>query len=346
MSKSIDIKIADSLNTEALDKFVYENPYTSIFQTPDMAEVCRRDKKSTPLVLAAVDEDTGEIVASLLARIKEEKRGFLSSFSRHSTIRGGPIFRDNEQGVAAVSKLLQYYNEITKKDALYSRIYPLNDTPQLKPAYERSGYEYEGWNNILIDLSRPINEIRAKLSRGRKSGINKAIKSGVILEEIEDIELISTFCGILNETYKIRKIPLEDISLLKAVFDVLVPQKKAKFLLLKYENRYIASLLVLLYKDIIYGWHGGSTQNEKDLRLHANDLKIWNIIKWGHDNGFHVFDFGGAGLSSETNPGWVNFKRGFGGRLVNYGRYTKIHQLQKLWFSEKMFKVYRKLILR
>ena len=244
--------------------------------------------------------DTGEIVASLLARVKEEKRGFLSTFSRHSTIRGGPIFKGNEQGFAAVSKLLQYYNEINKNDVLYSRIYPLNDTPQLEPAYEQSGYEYEGWNNILIDLDRPINEIRAKLSRGRKSGINKAIKCGVIIEEIEDIELISTFYDILNETYKLRKVPIEDISLFKAVFDILVPQKMAKFLLLKYKDRYLASLLVLLYKNSIYGWHGGSTQNEKDLKLHANDLKIWDIIKWGYDNSFQVFDFGGAGLSRET----------------------------------------------
>ena len=138
MSESLNIKIVDSLNKEALDKFVYENPNTSIFQTSDMAEVYRRNRGCTPLILVAIHEKTDEILAYLLAKKLEEKRGFLSSFSRHSTIRGGPIFVDNEYGVAAVLRLLQHYNKIVEKDTLYSRIYPLNDTPQIIPSIKNA----------------------------------------------------------------------------------------------------------------------------------------------------------------------------------------------------------------
>ena len=345
MSKSIDIKIADSLNKETLEKFVSERPNTSIFQTPDMAEVYRKNKGCTPLVLAATDENTGEIVASLLAKIKEEKRGFLSSFSKHSTIRGGPIFVDNKKGVAGVSLLLQHYNKIIEKDAIYSRIYPINNFTQIVPFFKKNGYEYGDWQNFLIRLDKTIDEVWKQLKKSRRYGVNKAKKKGVSIEEIRERKLIPMFYDLLQDTYKSKNIMLEDISNFEATFDIIVPKNMAKFFMAKYEGRYIASILVLLYKGVVYDWYAGSSQKQEDLVLCPNDLIAWHVIEWGANNGFHTFDFGGGGEPNDAS-GWVEFKRQFGGKLVNYGRYTKIHKPKKLWFVENMFKVYRKLILR
>ena len=345
MSGSIEIKIGDSFSKNALDKFVYENTNTSVFQTTEMAEVYRRNKGCTPLILVAIHENTGEIVASLLAKIKAEKQGFLSSYSRHSTIRGGSIFVDNEYGVEAVSRLLQHYNEIVEKDLLYSRFYPLNDTQQIIPSFNKNGYEYGDWQNFLINLDKPLDEIWKQLKKSRRNGVNKATKKGVTIEEIREKELIPVFYDLLQETYKNRKIQLENISNFEATFDILVPKNMAKFFMAKCEGRYIAAILVLLYKGVIYDWYAGSSQKREDLVLCPNDLIAWHVIEWGAKNSFHTFDFGGGGVPGDTS-GWIEFKSQFGGKLVNYGRYTKIHQPQKLWFSEKGFRAYRKLFIR
>jgi lipid II:glycine glycyltransferase (peptidoglycan interpeptide bridge formation enzyme) len=343
MNDSISIKILDSSSKKALDEFVYKNPNTSIFQTPDMVEVYRRNKGCIPLVLVAVDEDTGEIRASLLAKIKEEKRGFLSSFSRHSTIRGGPLLVDSKEGVASVLLLLRRYNKVIEKDALYSRLYPLNDFTRIVPYIKKNGYEYGDWQNFLINLDKPVNEIWRQLKKSRRYGINKAKKKGVTIEEIREKELIPVFYDLLQDTYRNRNIVLEGISNFEATFDIMVPKNKAKFFMAKYEGKYIAAILILLYKGIVYDWYAGSSQKQEDLVLCPNDLIAWYVIEWGANNGFHTFDFGGGGEPGDTS-GWIEFKRQFGGKLVNYGRYTKIHQPKKLWFSEKMFEVYRKLI--
>lgn len=341
----MNIKIADSVSKEALSKFVFENPNTSIFQTPEMGEVYRRNRRCTPLILAAINEGTGEILASLLAKKLEEKSGFLSTFSRHSTVRGGPIFVDNEDdGITAVSQLLKYYNKNIEKDTLYSRIYPLNDTPQITPVIEKSGYRHEGWQNFLINLNRPVGEIWKQLKKSRRYGINKAKKRGVTIEEIREKELIPIFYDLLQDTYKNKKIVLEDINNFEATFDILVPKNMAKFFMAKYEGRYIAAILILFYKGVVYDWYAGSSQKQEDLALCPNDLIAWYVIEWGANNGFHTFDFGGGGEPSETS-GWIKFKREFGGELVNYGRYTKIHKPKKLWFSQKMFKIYRKIFI-
>ena len=345
MNDSFSIKILDSSSKKALDEFVYENPNTSIFQTSCMAEVYRRNKWCTPLVLGAINENTGEIVASLLAKTKEEKRGFLSSFSTHSTIRGGPIFMDNNDGFAGVSLLLQQYNNLIKKDAIFSRIYPFNDIPQIVPIFKKNSYEYGDWQNFLINLVKPVDEIWKQLKKSRRYGINKAKKRGVTIEEIREKELIPMFYGLLQDTHRHRNIVFEDISNFEATFDILVPRNMAKFFMAKYKERYIAAILILLYKGVVYDWYAGSSQKREDLVLCPNDLIAWHVIEWGANNSFHTFDFGGGGELSDTS-GWVEFKRQFGGELVNYGRYTKIHQPKKLWFSEKMFEVYRKVFMR
>lgn len=342
MAEEISLKITSRFKKESYGDFVYENPNTSIFQTLEMAEVYKRNKNCIPLILVAIDEATGEIVASLLAKILSEKSGFLSSFSKHSTIRGGPIFRDSKEGILATAQLLQRYNEIIKKDALYSRIYPLNDTPQIVPAFRDSGYEYGDWQNFLLRIDRPIDELWTHLKRGRKYGVNRAKKKGVIIEEMKDKELLPVFYDLLQETYKDRSNPLEEISNFEATFDLLVPKNMAKFFIAKYADRYIAALLILLYKGVAYGWYIGSSKKREDLLVHPNDLILWHAIELCSNNGFHTFDFGGGGLPSDINAGWVKFKKEFGGGLVNYGRYTKVHQPKKLWFSKKAFEVYKR----
>ena len=343
MSEKISLKITDRFTKELYGDFVYENPNTSIFQTLEMGEVYKRNKNCTPLILVAVNENTDEIVASLLAKILVEKSGFLSSFSRHSTIRGGPIFKDSEEGVLATTQLLQRYNEIVKKEALYSRIYPLNDIPQIVPAFRDSGYEYDGWDNFLIDLTKQTEGLWNSLKKDKRQAVRKAERSGLEIVEATGRDEIPIFYDLVKERYVKRQNPLEDISNFDAVFDILVHNDKAKIFFVKHGDEYIATRLVLLYKDTIYAWYSGS--NSEYLRYHPNDFITWHVLKWGSENGFHTFDFGGGGTLDEISAGWVEFKRRFGSSVVSYGRYTKVHQPEKLWFSTKAFEIYKKIFI-
>lgn len=342
MNSETSFKITDSFEKEAYNRFVYENPNTSIFQTLEMAEVYKRNRGGKPLMLAVINEDTGEILATLLAKILEEKRGFLSSFSRHSTIRGGPVFVDNKEGIEAVSLLMEHYDKNVVKDALYSRIYPLNDTPQVIPCFKENGYVYGDWQNFLIDLNRPTKEIRSSIHKSRRKNINRAIKKGIKVEEINGKTFLPIIYNLFAETYTARKYPLEDISNFEATFDILVPKNMAKFFAAKYADEYIAARLVLTYNGVMYDWYTGASK--KFLALYPNDLLVWHVLEWGSENGYHTFDFGGGGTLDETSAGWVQFKQRFGGRIVNYGRYTKTHKPKKLWLAEKAFAIYRKML--
>lgn len=335
-----EIVIDSDVNSKELDEFVFKNSRSSIFQTSSMAEVYRRNKGAKPLILTAINEKNGEIVASLLAKILEEKPGLLGNFSRHSTVREGPIYSD-DIGIQAIDPLLRRYNEIVRKTVMYSRIYPLENIPNVAHSFERCGYTHSGWNNLLIDLNKSKEELWKGLQKDKIKAVKKAKSCGLEFREIKNKNEIKLFYDLVSNRFTLRKNPLEDISNFEAVYDLLVPKGMAKFFFAEYEGSCISTRLVLLHKKKIYAWYSGS--DNRFLKNHPNDFITWSVLEWGVDQGFELFDFGGGGSPEEQSAGWVEFKKRFGAKQVSSGRFTNIHQPVKLKFAENAFKIYKSL---
>jgi lipid II:glycine glycyltransferase (peptidoglycan interpeptide bridge formation enzyme) len=332
------ISIDSDINLKELDEFVFKNSRSSIFQTSSMAEVYRRNKGSKPLILTAINEKNGEIVASLLAKILEEKPGLLGNFSRHSTIREGPIFSD-DIGHQAIDPLLRRYNEIVQKTVMYSRIYPLENIPNIRPIFENHRYIYSDWNNLLIDINKSKEELWKGLQKDKIKAVKKAKNCGLEFREIKNKDEVKLFYNLVKNRFTLRKNPLEDISNFEAVYDLLVPKGMAKFFFVEHEDNCISTRLVLLHKKKIYAWYSGS--DNRFLKYHPNDFITWSVLEWGIDQGFELFDFGGGGTPDEQSAGWVEFKKRFGAKQVSNGRFTNVHQPIKLKFAENAFKIYK-----
>jgi lipid II:glycine glycyltransferase (peptidoglycan interpeptide bridge formation enzyme) len=96
-----------------------------------------------------------------------------------------------------------------------------------------------------------------------------------------------------------------------------------------------------VYKDVIYGWYGGMDRAYS--KYTPNELLMWHILSWGMENGYRVYDFGGAGKPDEEY-GVRDFKAKFGGELVCFGRNTCIHAPFRLRLSQFGYNVYRRLL--
>ena len=331
-------KVTDSPNKKDWGNFVYNHPYGNIFQTPEMAEVYKRTKNYEPITLAALD-DNNRIMALLQAVVIKEG-SILEPFSARSIIYGGPLFIESENGISALKVLMQHYDKIVQKKALYTEIRNLWDTLQILNIFSDIGYTYSEHLNFLVDLTKSKEELWSNLSRKRRNNIRRGIKRGVKVKEVEDKKLINSFYNLIQETYRNARLPLADISLFVSIFELLVPKNMAKFFLAMHENESIGAILVLIYKGVIYDFYAGSSREH--LYLCPNDVLAWHVIEYGSMNGYHTFDFGGAG-SPKKRYGVRDFKRQFGGAMVNFGRYRKIHAPLRFWLAERGFKLYRKI---
>ena len=334
------IEITNHLDIKQWSEFVHSHSHGNIFQTPEIAEVYKRTKNYEPIILAAIDTKNDEILAVLQAVVIKEMSGFLGTFSARSIIQGGPLFIDGEKGIKALKILMEYYDKIAQKKALYTQIRNMWDTSSISTLLEEMSYRYEGHLNFLVDLTKSKEELWSNLSKKRRNGIRKAEKRGVVIEEMEDKSSISLLYNLIQETYRNAKLPLADLSLFKSTFDVLVPKNMAKFFLANYEDKNIGTIVVLIYNGIVYDWYAGASRDYLQL-CRPNDILAWYAIEWGSKNGYHTFDFGGAGNPNEEY-GVREFKKQFGGKLVNFGRYMKVYSPIKMKIAEKGFSIYRK----
>jgi serine/alanine adding enzyme len=65
-------------------------------------------------------------------------------------------------------------------------------------------------------------------------------------------------------------------------------------------------------------------------------------LQWGAENGYRLYDFGGAGKPGEVY-GVRDFKAKFGGRLVEYGRFTVTHAPIRIRLSKLGYRIYQQL---
>ena len=108
-----------------------------------------------------------------------------------------------------------------------------------------------------------------------------------------------------------------------------------------YEGKLVGTIWLLFYGDRAYNWYLGSLSEHLDKC--PNDLLVWYSIKYAINNGFEIFDMGGAGKPDEIY-GVRDFKKKFGGTEVCYGRYKCIYNnftystiMKLLEFKKKLY---------
>jgi serine/alanine adding enzyme len=334
------MKIVRQLDEHLWREFVDRHAPGNVFHTPEMFQVFARAKGHQPSLWAAVG-DGGRVLALLLPVLVTLKGGLLRRLTTRAVAYGSVLCVPEPEGPAALTELLKAYVKKTKRQALFTELRHLSDMGFLEPVLAEGGFRYEDHLDYLIDLDKPIEEVWQGISKSGRKAIRRAKRRGVVPEEVRDRSLIPLYYDLIRQTYAQAQMPLADISLYEAVFDILVPNGMAKMLLARVDGDYAAASLEVPYKNVIYSWYSGYDPAFR--KAYPNDALVWHILGWGIENGYRCFDFGGAGRPGEEY-GPRDFKAKFGGQLVNFGRHTCVHAPLALAFSRKGYQVYRKLM--
>lgn len=336
------IKVTSSIDWNKWDNFVYSHPKGNIFQTSYMARVYELTQNYEPVSLAVVDQESNDIIAILQAVIVQQMGGVLSLFSSRSIIYGAPIFDEENENIEAVRTLMEHYEKLISNKVIYTEIRNMWDTWQIGSILDQSGYSFTDHFNALIDLNKPIDELWNQLKRDKKRGIKRSEELGITIETCQSKESIKIFYELVKETYNRAKVPLAPISFFEAAFEVLVPKQKALLLFAKdTSNNIIATQFALMYKDRIYAWYTGS--REEFLKFHPGDALIWYLLKYGKEQGYKVFDFGGGG-GPNKNENLREYKSRFGTEFPCYGRYEKTYSETRSRIASTGLKIYKRLI--
>ncbi len=335
------IAIVRDLDRQAWNEFILSHPQANIFHSPEMFDVYQNTAGYEAQLWAAVT-DGGQILALMLPVKISLFNGPLQRITSRAVVFGSVLAVDGPAGQAGLEKLLVAYADDTGGSYLFTELRNVSDLSQWQPILERNGFAYEEHLNYLIDLTQDEDEMFGKVSSRTRSYIRKAIRQEkMALREITDRADLPAIYELLRQTYQNAQVPLSDISLFENAFDILRPRGLARFLAVYLDDAPIAVSIDLLFKHRVYYWYGGMDRDYS--KQHPNEFLRWSIIKRGKEEGYAIFDFGGAGKPDEVY-GVRDFKAKFGGDLVGYGRNVYEHSPRLLRLSTLGYGVVRKLL--
>lgn len=316
---------------KVIDYFLESQPHANFFQSSAFFESCKLSSKLTPFYLLAFENEalTGVLMFYRQYQINLPILRFLST---RNIVWGGPIVKDNNTQVA--QNLLNQYEKVISK-VIYTQVRNLFDCSVFNETFIKAGFEYEPHLNILVNLEKSEEELWKEVHAKRRNEIRRARKEGTVFSLENNSKSLKACYEILKEVYERAKLPLPDFGHFEAIFN----SDCLKVFVAKYEENIIGCMLCITYKDKIFDYYAGAYS--KYYSKYPNDLIPWEVFKWAKSNAFKAFDFGGAGKPN-VPYGVRNYKIKFGGELVSYGRYSKIHHARLYKMVTSLFEVYRR----
>lgn len=310
----------ESINRKEWEKFIENHPNGNIFQSPNIFDVYQKSKKYDPLVIVVLDSKK-TIVGLQVSVIEKSYNNILGYFTSRSIIKGGPLILNKDKNI--LDLIIKEYIRKVKGKAIYSQFRNMWDWENLKQVFFNNDINFEDHLDILFDLTKGEEILFKEMKRVRRKGINRSYNRGVIIKVIDlnNEEELGEMYNILKGVYNRIKLPLSSIDFFRNIKNHL--REKVLSLGLFVENELIAVRIVFCFNKMIYDWYAGAKDEFLDFR--PNDVLPWEIMKWGVNNGYEVFDFGGAGKPN-ISYGVRDFKLKFGGELVNFGRFEIVHK--------------------
>ena len=327
---------AGLLRTDIID-FINEHPQSTIHNEVKIFDVYKASKSHIPVV-AAIATDDDKILAYLIGSIFSEKTGIVGSLTSRCIVLGGVLYKNKE----ALHLLLKSYSKELKQKPVYTKISNPHDSSQVSDLYKQSGFDWEPHLNFIIDLGAGEEVVWKKISETRRKQIKRGQKRGLtvkIFTNTNEVNLKELY-DILKITYDRASLPLADYSFFESFLQVFGKTNQVVCICVLVEEKIVGHRIILLHKKRIHDWYAGALPEYYE--YYPNDIAVWATLKWGLDNGYQTFDFGGAGHPDKPY-GVRDFKRKFGGDEVNYGVYTKIHQPIKYQLLQQGIKLYQSL---
>lgn len=173
----------------------------------------------------------------------------------------------------------------------------------------------------LIDLQKSEQELLANMQPKTRYNIKLAAKKSVKVKVGHSQKMLEEFLSLYHQTANRQKFFIHPDEYFKTLFDIFQQDKQAEIITGYYQEKPLASIMVLIYNKTLFYPYGGSTNKHKELMPFY--LVMWQAILLGKKQGCRFFDLWNCLLPEMENPthpwyGFHRFKKGFNGQLIRF----------------------------
>ena len=141
---------------------------------------------------------------------------------------------------------------------------------------------------------------------------------GVKIFENSTKEGMEEYIKILEETKNRQGFYAHSADYYKKMWQSLGDSGMIKIFNATYENQILVSWIMFVFNNTLYYPYGASRSAHRNVM--ASNLMMWEMIKYGKEEGNHTFDmWGSLGPDPDKKNPWYGFhrfKKGYGGQLM------------------------------
>lgn len=169
-----------------------------------------------------------------------------------------------------------------------------------------------------LDLLAGEVQLFARTEAATRRAVRKAEQSNLTVTVSQDLEAVRTFYALLCKTRKRHGLPAQPFHFFANIHRHVLARNQGHVIIARQGSTDVAGAVFLHHGDTAIYKFGASDESLQ--RLRANNLVMWEAIKWHARAGFAHLDFGRTSLGNE---GLRKFKLGWGTteQSIDYVRY-------------------------
>ena len=258
-----------------------------------------------------------EVVAAAIPVLVKIRSPLFERFTNRLIMYASPLHLETPQGTAGMRLIMERAKTILRSKGLFLEVRNSERFPGNPSDPAVHGFEYIPYQNYLVDLSQGLEPLWSSYSSFTRNHIRKSEKKGATIRRVHDDELDAVI-GLVERLYERKRIPIINPSIFRNAFSMLTATGNIRIMVLEAQSKVVAVRMSLNYGGTVLDWYAASDSEFN--ALYPNEVLTWDSIKWGAENGYQVFDFGGGAIKGQEY-GPAKFKEKFGGMLVEFGRY-------------------------
>jgi len=318
-------------------------PEGNIFQTTHWADFLSEYAGDEPLYLV-IRADSREIKAILLLLQRASNHSRLLKRPLHYitllllrrslptfTWQGGPIvFASGEEKIDIYNSTLGEVGRLVKDlygAGIIRGTLPSTDSEIIeKGAIPVAGYEARKWATYLVDLTLDDETLWRSFKPAARKSIKKVERDGIYVEQVGNLEELYDYYLFTKEcAEQTGRGGFPSFGNLSVMWKHLRPEQGVEIFVARHDGQRLCGLGIWAFNGIIYEFGSFQSDYSFEHKLYGNDLLKWEIIKWGHEKGYRIYDLAGVNPDplSEKEANIRRFKEKWGGRYVEFDEYSK-----------------------
>lgn len=173
--------------------------------------------------------------------------------------------------------------------------------------------------SFWIDLTTNEEDLMKSFQSKTRYNIRLAQRKGVEIQESNSDKAFEKYIKLTKETVERQGFYAHSEKYHRLMWKTLhkdMVQKGekpiARLLVAHYKGEIITTWIVFVWKDFLYYPYGASTNKHKNVM--ANNLVMWEAIKYGKKLGLKTFDLWGR----EPGKGFTRFKEGYNPKVIEF----------------------------